>query len=270
MPASLVDYKNASILDLIKLYGYITKLSLNKKNRDFSLIDKEYNSGIWNRRFEEIEFESSSGNFKRKDLDDLSIFPVSDKLLKISRRDYDKKSGSEFLSFFKNFSTDSIIELCCGLGHNLFRLYNSGIQNLTGCDLSINAINNLKKYVKMKKINIDFDVCNLNDELPKNLIEGKIVFTNACLEQCKHIMPTVLQNIVNGKPKLVINFEVDYESSSYMVRKYFDAVDYQNNLVKELKQLEKNEKIEILSRKPLEFSGTPTNRRSAIIWVPKY
>ena len=264
------NYKKASILDLMKLYGYVMKLSLYKKNRDYSLIDKEYNSGTWNRPFEEIEFETSNGNYNRTDTDDLGIFVISNELIKISRRDYDVKRNTEFLSFFKNYSQNSIVELGCGLGMNLFLLHNSGFQNLAGYDLSTNAINNLKKYAKMKGINIHFDVCDLNNKLPENLIEKKVVFTNTCLEQCKHIMSNVLQNILKGKPKLVINFEVDYDSSPYMVRKYLDVCDYQNNLVKELKKLEREDKIKILSIQKLVYSGSPTNRCSAIIWEPKY
>ena len=95
-------------------------------------------------------------------------------------------------------------------------------------------------------------------------------FTKACLEQCKHIMPNALQNIINGKPKLVINFEVDYGSSPFLAKKYFDARDYQNNLVSELKKLEKENKVKILLIQKLVYAGSPVNTRSAIIWEPKY
>ena len=264
-----MTYKEASILEIIKIHAYLIKISLNKVNRDSSFIDKEYNSGKWNRAFNSIEFETLDGNYARKDVDEDIIVPISDKLMKVPSRDYQEKCKKEFLSFFEKFSHDSIIELGCGLGGNLFSLYNSGFNNLTGCDLSINAIRNLEKYTKMKKIDINFSQCDLNNEIPKNLINGKVVFTKTCLEQCKHIMTNVLKNIVNGKPKLVINFEVDYDSSKYMVKKYFDACDYQNNLVKELEKLELENKIEILSKQKLMYSGTPVNTLSAIIWKVK-
>ena len=78
----------------------------------------------------------------------------------------------------------------------------------------------------------------------------------------------VLKNIINGKPKLVINFEVDYDSSSYIVKRYVDACDYQNNLVSELKKLKQSGKIEIISIKKLSYQNHPINRISAIIWKP--
>ena len=264
-----VNCKKASISDIISLYAYVIKLCLQKKNRDYSLIDEEYNSGMWDRPFKEIDFETLGGNYNRSDMNELNISPILDKLVKISRRDYDVKRQAEFLSFFKSYTQDSIVELGCGLGANLFLLHNSGFQNIAGYDLSINAINNLKKYTKMKGININFDACDLGNVLPKNSINGKIAFTYTCLEQCKHIMPKVLQNILHGEPKLVMNFEVDYDSSPYMVRKYFDARDYQNNFVRELKKLEQEDKIKILSIQKLVYSGTPVNRCSAIIWEPK-
>tara|TARA_B110000438_G_scaffold210725_1_gene202754 strand:+ start:8664 stop:9506 length:843 start_codon:yes stop_codon:yes gene_type:complete len=264
-----VIYKKASTFEIMKLYAYVMKINFKKVNRNYSLVDKEYNSGKWNRSFEDIEFETLAGNYARKDIDDIVIAPISNKLIKILRRDYQEKFKIEFLSFFKNFSQNSIIELGCGLGGNLFSLYNSGFRNLAGCDLSTNAIKNLKKYTKMKNIDIRLDECNLNEIIPQDLINEKIVFTNTCLEQCKHIMPNVLKNIINGKPKLVMNFEVDYDSSPYMVKKYFDACDYQNNLVRELNKLESENKIEILSKQKLVHSGSPVNRLSAIIWKIK-
>jgi len=79
-------------------------------------------------------------------------------------------------------------------------------------------------------------------------------------------MPIVLNNILKGKPKLVINFEVDYDSSDSLVKDYFDACDYQNNFVSELKNMQKQ--INILSINRLPLSLSPVNRVSAIIWKP--
>ena len=263
------SFKKASFFDTVKIFGYIMKLNFQKQKRDYDLVNKQYDLGLWNRPFEEIDFETAGGNYARKDMDQIIISPINDKLVKIPRRVYEEYAKIEFLSFFQNHIHDPIVELGCGLGYNLFSLYNSGFTDLAGYDLSKNSINNLKKYVKKKKIDINFDTCDLNKPLPRNLIDGKIVYTNTCLEQCKHIMPNVLQNILNGKPKLVMNFEVDYSSSPYIVRKYFDSCDYQNNLVGNLKQLENQKKIEIISIQKMTYSGTPVNRRSVISWIPK-
>lgn len=259
---------NASIIEILKIYGYVMKLNLKKRKRDMNLIDKEYNSGKWKRPVEQIDFETVFGNYDRKDTDEFSIFSINDQLKKIKRRQFEELYQKEFLSFFKNYTQDQIIELGCGLGANLFGLYNNGFKNLNGCDVSNNAINNLKEYTRMKKINIDFFVHDLNNQFPQNTLDGKIVFTKTVMEQCKHIMPKVLQNICNGNPKIVIHFEVNYDSASLLVRKYFDARDYQNNLIKELKKLEKQKNIDILAIEKLKYQGSPVNKLSVVIWKP--
>ena len=78
-------------------------------------------------------------------------------------------------------------------------------------------------------------------------------------------MKTVIQNIVDSKPKLVINFEVDYDNAPFMVKQYCNAMDFQNNLVRELKN---NKKVEIMSTERLSLKMTHVNIMSAIIWKP--
>jgi len=78
-------------------------------------------------------------------------------------------------------------------------------------------------------------------------------------------MKTVVQNIVDSNPKLVINFEVDYDKRPFMMRKFLDAWDYQNNLVRELN---KNEDVNVLSIKEFSALSSPVNVLSTIIWKP--
>ena len=82
-------------------------------------------------------------------------------------------------------------------------------------------------------------------------------------------MPNVLKNIIKGKPKIVLNFEVDYDSAPMMVKKYFNSKGYQNNLVRELKKLEKQNIVEIISIQKLPLTLSPFNRLSLIIWKTK-
>jgi SAM-dependent methyltransferase len=261
-------YSEASILDKVKLFAYILKLNLLKQKRDYSLINKQYNSGRWNRKLEDIDFESLIGNYERNDLDNFNIVAFNDKLVKAIERDFEKKYTSQMLEILLEFKSDTVVELGCGLGGNLFMLQKNGFRNLEGYDLSENAIKNLQQYSKIKKYDIIFKQCDLNNKMISEYIENKIVFTHTCLEQCKHIMPNVIKNIVYGKPKLVINLEVDYDSSAFIVKKYVDACDYQNNLVRELKKLEHKQMLEIISIKKLSYQNHPLNRISSIIWKP--
>lgn len=118
-------------------------------------------------------------------------------------------------------------------------------------------------------MSIHFGVHDLNQPFTENMIKNKVVFTHQCLEQCHLFMPNILKNIVKGRPKIVVNFEVDYDSSPIMVKKYFEHQGYQNNLVRELKKLEKQKKIEIISIERLPLSFNPFNRLSAITWEVK-
>ena len=249
------------------MYAYVFKLNLHKQNRDTSLVNQEYNLGLWARNVEDSELTSTVGNFGKTGQD--GIFAVSNELVKLSYDDFEKNSQKELISFLHDFEKNEIIELGCGMGGNLFSLYNSGFQNLSGCDISPNAIIKLKNYNDRNNTKIDFFVHDLNKPFKTNLIKDKVVFTKSVLEQTKNTMQTVLRNILDGEPKIVIHFEVDYDSEPLLVRKYFDSRGYQNNLVSELKKLESEEKISLVKIQKFKFSGTPVNRLSAIIWKPK-
>lgn len=153
--------------------------------------------------------------------------------------EYVVKYHEQIYSILEQYKNESIVELGCGLGHNLIQFLHRGFHDISGYDVSDNAIKLVRKYCLKKGYQIKFDIVDLTKSLPEQIIKDKIVFTHACLEQLKNFMPRVLQNIIDGKPKLVINFEIDYDSSPFLVKQYFDARDYQNNLVRELKRLEK-------------------------------
>ena len=203
-----------------------------------------------------------------KDSNLSALFVKNGKIFKGKYLDYVEKYQNQIIDILSEYTNSNIVEFGCGPGNNLFLLYKRKFKNLEGYDISINAISLAKKYSNEKKYDIKFDILDLTKLLPDKIIENKVVFTHTCLEQLKYDMPTVLQNIINGKPKLVINFEVDYNSASSTVRGYFDSVDYQNNLVSELKELQKENKINIESIKPLSLSLSPVNRLSSIIWKP--
>ena len=134
------------MLEIIKLYAYVCKLNLKKQHRNASLVNQEYDLGLWNRDTEDCDFLSLTENYGKSRLDD-GIFAVNDKLVKMNYAEFAKNKEKEQLSFFQDFQEDDIVELGCGLGGNLFSLHSAGFKNLTGCDLSPNAISKLKNYV---------------------------------------------------------------------------------------------------------------------------
>jgi len=222
---------------------------------------------LWARDVEDSDLVTLQGNYGKTGQD--GIFAVNNELVKMSYAEFTKNNENEKLKFFQDFQEDDIVELGCGLGVNIFSLHNHGFKNLTGCDLSPNAISKLKNYVDKNNIKINFLMHDFNKQFEKDLIKDKVVFTSAVLEQTKNIMQNVLNNILKGMPKIVINFEVNYNEEPLLVRKYMDSRDYQNNLVSELKKLEQDGKISILKIQKLKFSGSPVNRFSVIMWEPK-
>jgi len=228
----------------------------------------EYDSGIWNRKYETIDFETHIGLFG-KNSNSSAIFRMNDILFKGKYGDYAEKYEQQFFDVLDNYIDQSIVELGCGLGINLFRLNRRNFTKIEGYDISENAISLAKRRNAENNYSIHFGVLDLNKSLPNGIIKDKVVFTKEFLEQLKHSMPNVLKNIIDGKPKIVINFEQDYDSSPFMVKQYFNARDYQNNLVRELRKLEKEKKIEIISIKNLPLTLSPIHSLSAIIWKIK-
>ncbi|HET8793269.1 MAG TPA: class I SAM-dependent methyltransferase [Nitrososphaeraceae archaeon] len=256
-----------SFSDKIKLRLYIKKLQSQKKKRDQQVVDLDWDKGAWNKKYEDIDFESAYGIIG-KDSNSHSLFVRDDKIFKGKWSEWAVKYEEQLLNVITKYADCPIVEFGCGLGRHLYQLHKKGFEKLEGYDVSQNAIALAKKHSQEKGYNIKFDVLNITKPLPVGIIQDKLVFTHACLEQLKHYLPSVLTNILNAKPKTVINFEVDYESSPSIVKEYIDALDYQNNLVSELHNLEQQNKIKIIANEKLSLSLSPVNRLSSIIWQP--
>lgn len=254
---------HVTTMDRLRLYLDI--LRYKRKKRYYDLINDDYDLGVWNQNYEDIDFEKWLGNYGI-DGNQIRVLVLNGKLFKGKWSHYIDKYQQQLFDVLDQYKEDHVVELGCGLGHNLFQLHNRAYKKLAGYDISKNAILSIKRYCKEKNIAIHFDILDLNKIFPEGIIKNKIVFTHTCLEQLKYFMPNVLRNIIAGKPKLIINFEVNYDSAPFLVKQYFKAKEYQNNLVRELRKLEKEKKIQIISIKKLPLALSPTNRPSAIIW----
>lgn len=251
------------LIEKIKHTGNAVFLNLIKKQkRNQTLINSEYNDGQWKHMTVE-KLELSIHSMYGLKNDDLGLMVKDGKWFKGKYGDYYEQYWKQIKSYLLEYRNDEVIELGCGLGVNLFRLWNDEFTKLHGYELSENAVSLAKEYNEKINSNIEFDVLDLTNKLPD--FSNKIVFTHACLEQVKHSMKTVVQNMVDSNPKLVINFEVDYDNAPFMVKQYCNAMDYQNNLVQELKN---NKNVEIISKERLSLNISHVNIMSAIIWKP--
>jgi len=256
-----------SLKEKIKINAFTIKLFLtSRKKRTYDVINSEYDLGIWNRDPQILNFESKNTN---GDMNKKIIVNYNNKVVKTYLNDFEKNYNKVLLKFLSSYKDESIVEIGCGIGYNLYLLYRAGFKNLQGYDLSKNAITRTKQYSEKKQMSIDFGIHDLNQPFTKNMIDDKVVFTHQCLEQCTLFIPNILKNLVNGRPKIVINFELDYHSSPSKVKRYMDYQGYQNNLVSELKKLENQNKIKIISIEKLPLSYNSFNTLSVIIWKIK-
>lgn len=240
----------------LKLLLYLRKVSKQNKKRTLIKINSDYDEGVWSKNYEPTSIISMYG-------EDRQELMVEGKHLFFDS--IEKKYPqylNEILENLKQYKHEKIVELGCGKGGLLFELNKNGFDYLQGFDLSKNAIETAKDYANKNNIDIDFGIVDISKKLPN--LENSIIVTHTCLEQLKHYMPSVIKNIINANPKLVINFEVDYEKCSYFQKRHHDSKDYQNNLIDELK----NNEVNILKREKFNFALKYLNQPSVIIWKP--
>jgi len=263
----LNNVHSLSLKEQVMINAFSFSLFLkSKKKRTYDIINSDYDDNLWDKDVQHIDLAThdiSLSDSKKV------IVHYKDKLVKCRFSNFEKTYKQMLVKLLSEYIDDSIVEMGCGMGSNLLLLHNAGFKNLKGYDLSKNAITRAKQYSKKNQLPLDFEVSDLNQSFAKNMIDGKVVFTHHCLEQCTLFMPNVLKNLVSGKPKIVINFEVDYDSASPKVKRYMNYQGYQNNLVSELKKLEKQNEIEIISITKLPLAFNSFNVASMIIWKTK-
>jgi len=253
------------LVERIKLYGYVGKRSLKRIKRTPQFINSEYNDGVWNKDYDEKLLESMRSMYGHTEKKEKGLFIKNGKYVHDTYGNFGRQYWNQILSYLSFYKNSEIVELGCGLGFHLFELQRNGFLKLHGYDISKNAIKFARIHNKKIDSNIEFDVLDIIKPLPD--FSNKIIFTHYCLEQLKHYMKTVIQNIVDSTPNLVINIEVDYDSAPFIVKMFFKATDCQDNLMRELKS---NPEISIISSTILPLQMLPLNRLSCIQWKPQH
>jgi len=258
------NLKPVPLFKLIKQRLEVEKWVVKKTKRTPSIVKREYDQSNWNRKYKDVDYDAEIKGLDNKP-DEEVILRMNRELFLGTRRDYADKYNQQFLDEFDDLINEGITELGCGIGNNLFLLQRNNAKNLEGYDISENAIAIADRYSKENSLGIKFGILDLIKPFPEGIIKDRVVFTNTCLEQVKRYMPAVLKNIMDGKPKLVINFEDNFNAAPKLVRRYFNLRDYQDNLVDELKKLEMRDKISLeIKDWPLQIS--PVHYISSIVW----
>lgn len=184
---------------------------------------------------------------------------------------------SDVLSRYMS-AEDSIVELGCGWGRNLFYFLNSGIcRSAVGGEYAPEGIK-LGELMK-NRFNLPiefhyFDFKNPGQEFLKKM-EGKVVFTHNSIEQVNYLPKSTVLSIAACSPKVVVHFEPVYEYRNgnsllhFFWKRYTEMNDYNRNLVSVLKELEKEGKIEIILEQIHYLGLNAFNPGSIIAWRPK-
>lgn len=246
-------------------------------------VSQEYDQNTWKKYLEEKRWT------KCRDLDQYVIFDDSrDRIAKIGGRlvqiktcDYYRFRRDVLRKILAALADDSkeMVELGCGVGLNIFSLAGENRwQRLEGFDISQNGITAAREAAEFFGLkNVYFDLLDLTDPDHPNWVKvrGKQTFTYMCLEQLKHSMGGVLNNIVRAGPRRVIHIENAYEllnwlsPSDWVTALYIRRMDYQDNLLTTLRKLEKLGRLNILLAQRLYYAPTPRNDPMLVVWEPR-
>ncbi|MET0676959.1 MAG: methyltransferase domain-containing protein [Bradyrhizobium sp.] len=279
-PASLPDRAVTYSIDLAKS---VYRLILRRIERTQSEVNTEYNLLHWQKIL------SKKAWLKARDIPDFLTPPepterlrkVDNQILRISAQKYYQYRIGALGDLIARHSGDAkaIVELGTGYGYNLFSLYHSHPDwTLKGFDISANGIKAGREIADRFGLSdrITFDHIDLTNASDPNLaaIAGEVVLTYFCIEQIPYDVRKVIENIIAGKPKRVINVEPTtelldlYRPRDLVSLFYIRSVDYQTQLFTILNEMEREGRIRIIARERMPFAPSINNDGFLYCWEP--
>ena len=173
---------------------------------------------------------------------------------------------------------DNLYEFGCGPAYHLLRFgnFNSKI-NLIGLDWATSSQNIIKEIneleINNKITGYNFDYFNPNYNI--DIAENSAIFTCASLEQIGESYKEFVDYLITKKPEVCIHFEPSSEllDENNLVDKlsilYFNKRKYLKGYLTYLKQLEQENKIEIIKTQRLYGGSYFIEGYPVIIWKPK-
>ena len=228
----------------------------------------QYNS-LYDYCFPKIENGRKNADYKRQIL-------LQNKLMEISRYDWYLMDVKTKLDYFKNFlsKTDVLVELGCGIGRNIFGFYALGFLNkMEGYEYTKKGFETCNAVKDHFNLPLKFGQVDLTKDFTHLELKGKTIFTSHVIENIKYDTESVIENILNSKPKQVIHFEPMVElakSDSWgnVFKNHIKTNDYQESLFTTLTNNEKAKKLEILETIPNPFAMNHVNQTTIVHWKP--
>jgi len=179
--------------------------------------------------------------------------------------------------FDKYFSDyDSIYDIGCGSSYNLVELCKKFPEKkIYGFDFvqsSVDIVNEISEYYKFNSEGKIFDITNPDRDI--NLDDNSLVFTGGVIEQVAGKFEKFVEYLLEMKPKLVVHVEPIYELYDqdilfdYLAAKFHHKRGYTRGYLPRLRELEKENKIEIIKLKRLNFGSLLMEGYTCIVWKP--
>jgi len=176
-------------------------------------------------------------------------------------------------------NADAVYEFGCGTGHNLqhIRMVNNGAI-LVGLDWTKSSQEIIRRYAENKGdkrlLARQFDF--FNPDYAIGILDNSIIYTVASLEQTAERYNKFLDYLLHYKPKLCIHIEPiaelldDNNLLDYLSIEYFKKRNYLSGFLTRLKQLETEERIEIICTQRTYIGSLFIEGYSVIIWRIKH
>ena len=179
-----------------------------------------------------------------------------------------------FEKYFSNF--DSIYDIGCGSSYNLIELTKKfPKKKIYGFDFvqsSVDIVNEISKFYNLNAEGKIFDITNPDHNI--HLDENSLIFTSGVIEQVAGKFDKFIDYILQMKPKLVVHIEPMYELYDqdilfdYLAAKFHHKRGYTKGYLPRLRELEKEDKIEIIKLKRLNFGSLLMEGYTCIVWKP--
>jgi hypothetical protein len=279
-PASLLDKTTSYALDAARSLG---RLAMRRVKRTADVVNSEYNLTHWQRMLESRSWTTATtiADFLIPPDRTLGLRKVEDRICRIANEDYYSYRARALGELIARHGDEAreIVELGAGYGYNLLSLHlNHPEWKLRGLDIAPNGVAAGRQIATHFGLSdrLSFDRIDLTNSSDPGYatIRDKVVFTYFCIEQIPYDVRKVVDNIIAGAPRRVVNIEpttelLDLSSPRDFVSfLYIRSVDYQTELFSTLNDYERQGRVRILARERMPFAPTIHNDGFLYCWEP--
>ena len=244
----------------------------------------EHRKGDWENGWgENLKEMSEGGQYEQlipKYHTKSSLSRINSAPVKTFAKDFDYRVNSYFVDaaiYHYRAGIPKIVEFGCGTGYHLFRLASALPEHkYVGLDWAESSQKTIEKfateqgYENVRGENFNYFSPNYNFDC-----SGALVYTVASLEQIGDKFKPFVDYLLAQKPAVVVNFEPMSEfldSGSYLdalTIEYFEKRGYLKGYFNYLRQLESEDKIEIIHSKRIGYGSEFVEGHSLVVWRPK-